>query len=129
MVGAAALRRSAQFGPGRDQSRGRLSGAAARSRELKKTSPLAVLGLDDPNIRIEFYFPRKFPLDFGRIDPLILVHPREDPVEAILHFALRGGSEQGRAAVEPINLDENRASFSGAATAQDRACALVGAAP
>lgn len=84
----------------------------AKSRgDIEKTAALPVFRLDDPNIGVEMDLAGEFLLGFGRVDPRVRMEPRENPVLAILHFALRRRSEQSGATVEPVDLDKNRASL------------------
>ena len=86
--------------------------------DIEKTAALPVLRLDDPNIRIEPDLAGEFLFGFGRIDPGVAMEPREKPVLALLHFALRRRSEQRDETVEPVDLDKNRAGLGCAASAQ-----------
>src|SRR5271167_2313826 len=83
---------------------------------------LAILDLDDPEIGIEPDFPLEPLLGFGRIDPLRLVYACEqsvDPGRDLGGERLRRGSVERRAAVETVDLDDDRAGFRCAATTQD----------
>ena len=86
--------------------------------DIEKTAALPVLRLDDPNIRIEVDLAGEFLFGFGRIDPGVAMEPREKPVVAILHFALRRRSEQSGETVQPVDLDKNRAGLGRATSAQ-----------
>ena len=86
--------------------------------DIEKTAALPVLRLDDPNIRIEPDLAGEFLFGFGRIDPGVAMEPREKPVLAVLHFALRRRSEQSGETVEPVDLHKNRAGFRSTPAAQ-----------
>ncbi len=96
---------------------------------------MPILGLDDPEIRVEADLGREPALGLGRIDPVLAMDLGEHPVLAILQLALRRRPEHGGSPVQPIDLDEDRSGFRRAAAAQDgrrafqRAAAQIGGNP
>jgi hypothetical protein len=86
--------------------------------DIEKTAALSVLRLDDPNIWIEIDLAGEFLFGVGRSDPWVAMEPREKPVLAVLHFALRRRSEQSGETVEPVDLHKNRAGFRSTPAAQ-----------
>jgi hypothetical protein len=93
-------------------------------REIEPGAVDPILNLDNPEVGIEGDFPFEPFLRLADVDE----HPRmsasEDPVDArrrVRDLGLRRGSIERRAPVQMIDFDENRASFRGAATAEDGA--------
>lgn len=97
--------------------------------DIEKTAALPVLRLDDPNIWIEVDLAGEFLFGFGRIDPGVVMEPREEPVLAVPRFAMRHRSVQSGETVEPVDLDKNRAGLGRATPAQYGECAVMRATP
>ena len=94
-------------------------------REIEPGAGRPVLNLDDPEVGIEGDFPVEPLLRLAGIDAVPVVRPSENPLDARLKLdghGLRRRPVEGGAAVQVIDLHENRASLCGAAAAKDRAC-------
>ena len=88
----------------------------------RKLRPGAILYFHDPNVGIEFYLPRQVSFDLRVWRRLTGKARREGPGRSLrrLERALRRRTEQVRSTIEPVDANEKRAGFLGAAAA-DRA--------
>src|SRR5689334_9485417 len=93
---------------------------------LEEMTPLALLGLHDPHIRIEPRFARQIGLDIGFRRGLRLERGAECAVGGLrlIERRLRGRAIEIGRAVEPVDLDEDRARLLRAAPADRREHAL-----
>src|ERR1700722_18748377 len=99
-------------------------------RQVEARQSLAILGFEDPEIGIEFDLAFEALLDDAGLDPLLLMRPTPEPLDAALgEIALRRWCIKRGAAVQAVELDEDRAGLRGAASAQDREDAFDFASP
>jgi hypothetical protein len=97
--------------------------------DIKKSAAEAIFRLYDPKIRVEADFAGKFGVRLRGSDPGVAMEPREKPLVSIFHLALRRRPKESRGAVEPVDLDKNRAGFRSASPAQHGTGAFMRAAP
>jgi len=115
----------------------RPKGRLARRRsgqQVEKIAAEPIFDFDDPKVDVKGKFtPQPF-IRRGRIDPIGCVEAIEAAI-AVVDLALRCRAIEGAAPVEPVDLDENRPCFGGAASSQhgsdagDRAAAQIGRNP
>ena len=90
--------------------------------QIKKVAAISILDFDDPQVGVESEFLAKAVFGAGRIDPLFVMQTTPQAISGRhRHIGLRRGPEHRDAPVEPVDLDEDGARLSRAATAQNRA--------